>query len=287
MEPQNGRTDYIDSAGSAWSSLYDLSTIGRSILRSSHLSSEVTRQWLKPETHSAHLESSVGKGWEIFRVQLPIEPGLNNTRVTDLYTKNGGLVGYNAEMILSPDLGIGFVVLVATLDETNRDPKGAGTLWSLNELTTSIWLPAAEAAAREAAATNYAGSFVSEDGLNSSMSLAMTPGRRGLDIVQLVYNGTDYLAFTAANMGRAGGHLQFMDLRSDDKLAFQAVWQHPKRQGPDGIFMKDCILTWSEVDNLKYGGWGDDEFIITVDKDGKASGIEMPFFRTSFSKRVA
>lgn len=221
-------------------------------------------------------------------MQVPIEPDSNATRLVDLYTKNGGLVGYNAEIVLSPDHGIGIIVLVSTLDDSNPMPDDASTLWSLVELATSIWVPAAEAAGREAAAANYVGTFASEDGLNSSITLAVTPDRRGLDITSLIYNGTDYLAYSAATMGRTGGQLQYMDLRGNGDLAFRAIWQLAKRPlgGPAAVFLRDCIGTWAAVDSVKYGGFGDDEFIISVDGDGKASGVEMPFFKTQFSKRM-
>jgi hypothetical protein len=59
---------------------------------------------------------------------------------------------------------------------------------------------ATEAAAREAAATNFVGTFTSDDGLNSSISFKLIPDRQGLRITQLVHNSTDMLDMFAAQL---------------------------------------------------------------------------------------
>lgn len=272
-------------AGGAWASLGDFSEIGRSILRSSILPKHLTREWLKPVSHSAQLFSSVGQPWEIARMNVPIEPGSNNTRVVDLYTKNGGLGGYNAWLFLSPDHEMGIAVLVASI---SGGEAGSPTLFAMSELALATWIPAAEAAAREAAAANYVGTFRSEDGLNSSLSLEVVPDYQGVRITQLIYNGTDILQFLSDVAGRAGGSLQYMSLQDDGRLAFRAIWQTRKVQyPPNAVLTRECNFKWSDVDTLVYGNVGLDEFIISVDSgSGKATGVEMPALRTSFSKRV-
>jgi hypothetical protein len=243
----------------------------------------VTRAWLKPNSHSNDPFSAVGKPFEIMGMNLPVNKGSNATRVTYLYTKSGDIGGYNAEIILSPDHDLGIVVYAAGL---NNSATGASTFWTINEFTTQTWIPAAEAAARELAATNYAGTFASQDGLNSSVSFAMIPDYQGLRVTQLIYNNTDFLQVLATEFGIAGMSIQYMNLQDDGQLAFRGIFQKPREQGPYKVFRRDCNAYWTEVDGIKYGNEGLDEFIITVDGSGKATGVEMPFFRTSFSKRI-
>lgn len=219
-------------------------------------------------------------------MDLPVEPDSSATRTVYLYTKNGGIGGYNAEIILSPDHDIGFAVHVADLGSTS-DGAGSSTLWALNELAISTWIPAVEAAARESAALNFAGTFISQDGLNSSISLTKVPNYQGLRVTQLIYNNTDFLEILSEAFGYAGMSIQYMNLRDDGLLAFRGIYQ--KQKNPNAIpgsVIRDCNLYWSEVDTIKYGKIGLDEFIITVDKSGKATSVDMPMLRTSFSKRL-
>ena len=55
---------------------------------------------------------------------------------------------------------------------------------------------------------------------------------------------------------------------------------------PNGEFTDVLECNADLVDYVKYGDKGLDEMIITVDKNGKAIGVEMPALRTKFSKRV-
>jgi hypothetical protein len=220
-------------------------------------------------------------------MDLSVESGSNATRVVYLYTKNGGLGGYNAELILSPDHDIGIAVFVARLDPSG-DGEGAPTLWTINELASQTWIPAAEAAARESAGANLAGTFASQDGLNSSIQLSIVPNYQGLRVTQLIYNGTDFLQVLATGLGYAGMSIQYINARDDGQLAFRGIFQSQRQEGPSpGVFRRDCNAYWTEVDTIKYGNAGLDELIITVDKAGRATGVEMPFFRTTFSKRTS
>ncbi|KIW68111.1 hypothetical protein PV04_04078 [Phialophora macrospora] len=275
-----------NAAGGAWASLHDLSQIGRSILQSSLLPRYITREWLKPNSHSNDPYSAAGKPWEIMGMDLSVEPGSNATRVVYLYTKNGGLGGYNAQLILSPDHDVGIAVFVTGFGPSGAG-EGASTLWTINELATQTWIPAVEAAARESAAANLAGTFVSQDGLNSSIRLSIVPNYQGLRVTQLIYNDTDFLQVLATGLGYAGMSIQYMNARDDGQLAFRGIFQSQRQDGPSpGVFRRDCNAYWTEVDTIKYGNTGLDEVFITVDKTGRATGVEMPFFRTSFSNRT-
>ncbi|KAK4946532.1 hypothetical protein LTR10_014384 [Elasticomyces elasticus] len=271
-------------AGGAWASVADFSELGRSILQSSILPKHLSREWLKPISHSEQLFSSVGRPWEIARMDVPVSSGSNNTRVVDLYTKSGGYGGYNSWLFLSPDHEIGIAVLVASI---SGGEAGSPTLFALSELALATWIPAAEAAAREAAAANYVGTFASEDGLNSSVSLEVVPDHQGMRISQLVYNGTDILELLSLVWGKAGGSLQYMSLQDDGRFAFRAIWQTPKGQYPaSAVLTRECNFEWSDVDTITYGNIGLDDFIISVDTNGKATGVEVPALRASSSKRI-
>ena len=71
--------------------------------------------------------------------------------------------------------------------------NGAVALSVLSELAIATWIPAAEAAAREAASTNIAGTYTATNGLNSSISLELVPDYKGLRVAELTYNGTNVL----------------------------------------------------------------------------------------------
>jgi hypothetical protein len=270
------------SAGGAWVSLHDMTSIGRSMLQSSLMPKSVTREWLKPVSLSNDAFSAVGKPFEIFGMKLPVDAGSQTTRVVYLYTKNGGLGGYNAELILDPDHNIGIAVLVA---DTCSADEGGSTLWALSEMATRTWVPAAEQAARDAAQSNLAGTYASQDGLNSSISLAIVPNYQGLRITRLIHNGTDFRQVMATQFASPGGSMQYMNVQEAGRLAFRATWQSPKTSR-NNIFLRDCNAQWSEVDTLKYGGLGLDDFVIDVDDHGRAKGVEMPALRTKFSKRA-
>ncbi|KAJ9604586.1 hypothetical protein H2200_010699 [Cladophialophora chaetospira] len=275
-----------NAAGGTWASLHDFAAIGRSVLRSSILPPYVTREWLKPNSHSNDPNSAVGKPWEIFGMEVPVSEGSKTTRNVYLYTKNGGIGGYNGQLILSPDHNIGIAVFVTYFNPTT-DGAGSSTLWTINEMAVQTWITAAETAAREAAAANFVGTFASQDGLNSSISLAMVPNHQGVRIARLIYNNTDFLDVLNTELGHPGMTIQYTNLQDDGQLAFRGVLQSQKQQtSPSVVFQRDCNAYWTEVDTISYGGVGVDEFIITVDRNGKATGVEMPFLRTNFSKRV-
>lgn len=109
-----------DREGLVISSGSDLATICQSILASSLLPQTLTRRWLKPISNTADLRFSVGMPWEIARTTVPVQNVVfgnstseSSTRITDLYTKNGGIGAYYAQIALSPDHGFGFVLLTA------------------------------------------------------------------------------------------------------------------------------------------------------------------------------
>lgn len=261
-------------------SLGDLSSLGRSVLRSSLLPPALTREWLKSTSLTSSPGSVVGMPWEILRIDVPISLDSNKTRVIDIYSKNGGLGGYSTFLFLSPDHDIGLTILVASPD---GQAGGTEALVVLSKLALATWIPAAEAAAREAAIANIAGAYTAANGANSSISLEVVSGYKGLQIAEFTYNGLNVFEL----LGQVGATLQYMNLRDDGQLTFRAIPQYlrspPTAPSKIGLF-EECSTDWAGVDFFKYGGFGLDEFIIDVDETGKATAVQAPALRTTYSR---
>ncbi|KAJ4304649.1 hypothetical protein N0V90_000175 [Kalmusia sp. IMI 367209] len=182
-----GKDNHVTvSSGGLYSNAHDLRELGLSILHNELLCEDVTREWMKPRSHTASLTTSVGAPWEIYRLTVPVSPGSNRTRVSDLYTKLGGQVAYSAFLALSPDHDIGYSLLVAgTTATTDRIP--------LRDLIGEAFIPAAEAAAFENAAANYAGTFADPNNELSNLTLTVDEDKVGLGLPTLFIDGVNWL----------------------------------------------------------------------------------------------
>jgi CubicO group peptidase (beta-lactamase class C family) len=137
-----------ESSGGIFSTINDLAKFGTSILDSTLLPEEVTRKWMKPVSHTAHLQYSIGRPWEIYRYVH------SSGKVTDMYTKLGDSGQYGGYIILVPEYNAGFSVLGSSSSET-RSPA---TQLVTDVLTETI-LPALEAQAEREACRNFAGTY--------------------------------------------------------------------------------------------------------------------------------
>ncbi|KAF4468817.1 beta-lactamase [Fusarium albosuccineum] len=265
-------------SGGIYSNNADLRTTGLSILHSQLLSPASTRQWMKPLGGTASLTNSVGAPWEINRLSLPISPGSNRTRISDLYTKLGGNAGYAAVFALSPDHGIGFSVLVA-------GPSAVADRIPLRDAVGTVFVPAAEHAAVENAALNYAATFADESDPSSNLTLTVDKDRPGLGLESWNVNGTDWRSnltlpgldplpsssFTV-RLYPMGATSQTNS--SSEQISFRAVPQirpiAPRAavEGGQGLFDNGCE-TWFSV-----GFWDSiDEFVFQV-VDGRVVSVE-------------
>ncbi|OJD25891.1 hypothetical protein ACJ73_02742 [Blastomyces percursus] len=175
------------SSGGIYSNLADLRATGLSILQSKLLSPATTRLWMKPRAHLSSLTTSVGAPWEINRLTTSVSPNSNRTRVTDIYTKGGGQPGYTAIFALSPDHGLGFSVLVA-------GKTASGDRWPLRAAVGETFVVAAEHAAMENAAKNFAGTFYDEADGSSNATLALETGHTGLELKSWFVDGVEWRA---------------------------------------------------------------------------------------------
>lgn len=271
------------ASGGVYSTIKDLAKFGLSILNSTLLSPQETRKWLKPISHTASLRLSVGRPWEIFRITHPI-----NDRVSDLYTKEGDSSYFSSYLILSPDHGAGFSILIAG----NASTAIANT--AIADILTSTVIPALESQAAAEAAQKLAGTYIStSSNLNSSVTLSVEPSRgAGLLVTSWISNGTDMFSWLPL---QAGDELSLFptDLRSAPvgqagQVAFRGTFGFSDYKIDVGIFV-DQITTnsaWEDVDTAIYGGASLDLFVFDVDAKGNAITVTPAATRAKLQKEV-
>lgn len=178
------RTDLACRSGGIYSNGADLRTAGLSILNSELLSAATTRAWMKPLSGTGSLVELVGAPWEIARLMIPVTPGSNRTRVSDLYTKAGGNGDYTCIFALSPDHGIGYSILIA-------GATASSARWPLRDLVGETFIPAIEHAAVANGRRNFAGTFVDETSEGTNLTITVDEGRPGLGLESFYINGTE------------------------------------------------------------------------------------------------
>ncbi|KAK3344540.1 beta-lactamase/transpeptidase-like protein [Lasiosphaeria hispida] len=290
--PQND-TNVVNYSADAWgldigdlspgggysASASDLSTLGKSILRSTLLPPILTRRWLAPAIHSGSLLFSMGRPWEILRHAVPATLTSNITRHVDIYTKQGGGGAYTTAIALSPDHDIGVSIMTS----------GDVTQAVFNTITRAfldIWLGAAEEAARDQAQATYEGTYASKTpGDNSSVVVGLSPGEPALFVEQVISNGTDILEYIVNNNGALSGRegkvglwLYPMGL-VDEKEKSGGGGRRVAFRGWPGLVgekpAEDCG-SWAESDRLRWGNYPGDLYVFEVDQGGKASAVENP-----------
>jgi hypothetical protein len=244
--------------GAAFSSVNDMSAIGRAILSSSLLSAKTTRTWMKPTSETSSLIGAVGQPWEIFRATLGPD---ENNRVIDLYTKGGNIGGFGANFVLIPDFDVGFMISMA---------GGRGIVpFELSGIIVDHLLPALEEAARMEADELFAGTYRATNGVNSSLSLTTTPGVPGLTIESWVSNGTDIVR----EVFRSPPSFQMYPTNVKYNDDSEQSWRYSYISiGDVGPF--SACPSWVAVDRPAYGVYGLDEFVFHLNGDGKATAVE-------------
>ena len=269
------------ASGGISSTINDLAKFGISILNSTLLCPEETRKWLKPISHTGSLYESVGRPWEILRITQPV-----TGRVNDLYTKVGGATGYSSFLILSPDHGAGFSILVAG----NASTDLANTV--IADALSSTVIPALEAQAAAEAARNFAGKYISASPtLNSSLTLAVTPSSgSGLLVTSWISNSTDMFSWLTKS---AGDELALFptDLRTAafdqaGKVAYRGTFGSSTFPSGLGPFTDQQTVdgTWVLVDSKIYGGVILDLFVFDVDAQGRAVSVSPVATRATLRK---
>lgn len=139
---------------------------------------------MKPLSGTGSLVELVGAPWEIARLMIPVTPGSNRTRVSDLYTKAGGNGDYTCIFALSPDHGIGYSILIA-------GATASSARWPLRDLVGETFIPAMEHAAAQNGRRNFAGTFVDETAEGTNLTITVDEGRPGLGLESFYINGTE------------------------------------------------------------------------------------------------
>ena len=269
------------STGGLLSTSSDVAKFGINILNSTLLESDQTRKWLKPVSHTARLQYSVGRPWEIIRYSHP------SGHVTDMYTKLGDSGAYSSLMVLIPDYGAGFSILSASTLQTRAE-----ILSVIAETIADSLLPALQAQAGVEAEHNYVGTYTSTvHGLNSSLTLIHNQTESsppGLIISSWISNGTDMTTRFSGAFGPAPWRLlpSIADPKNG-KAAFLLVsnTDAPSLQSP-GLFSGTFIdfQDWVNVGSLTYGDIGVGSFVFDIGKRGKATAVTLPAFQVNLKK---
>lgn len=252
-------------SGGIYSSLRDLAAFGTGILNSTLLTPKQTRKWLKPSSHTANFNYSVGAPWEIVRYTSP-ETG----KVTDLYTKAGHSGDTDSHFVIIPDYNAGFTYLSVASNATLR----ASLTGPILDVVVAAVLPALEQQAAAEAIANFAGSYTSEDpNLSSSVTITFNETTvknvgAALSVSQWISSGTDMLASVID--GRPRLVLSIPD-QGDGRVAFYAL---PSSSVPSGLFTGTQATNgdWILLDAQRYGGFGM-VFVFDVDGEGRATAI--------------
>jgi hypothetical protein len=274
-------TANIISAGMMYSSISDISALGRSILRSSILSPAQTRRWLKPTSLTSDLRETVGYPWGLRRIIM--DPDRPYELIT-AFNKAGSIGRYSSLIALLPEFGIGFSVLVAgNLALSN---------WVLADALGDSILPAVQQAIREEAQENYAGNY-SSSALNSSVVFTTDATKPGLGISSWISNGTDMMAvsnflLSSSISANFSARLYPTDLQvtasdGSKQVVLKAIFEDLAAQAKDSRFTAGCG-TWIGPTAFVYGAMALDEFVFTLDPSGKAISVEVSALRLPMNK---
>jgi hypothetical protein len=236
---------------------------------------------MKPAAHTSSLAFSIGAPWEIYRTASNVTTG----RIIDVYTKSGGIGSYTSLIILIPDNEISLAILTA-------GPNGIVVNY-VAEMVVQALIPILENAARDETAKVFVGSYVSETGGNSSMSLAVDNGP-GLIVESWISNGADLLQTAEAYLGATGGgkvrsvRLYPTALKDDhcnqNQASYRAVFDISTELGPAPRVFTQNINAWEIVDETTYGEVGIDDIVFEFDSDGTVKYVEARVLRSRLAK---
>lgn len=278
------------SGGGFYSNTDDLTNFGKAILGHQLLTPSETRKWMKPTEHTSSLGMSVGGPWEIMRTHDLTSDG----RVIDLYTKSGALGFYNGMLVLIPEFDLTFALLMGGPEATGALPTiGTGKL-------VEVLIPALDAAAREDAKKNFAGTYI-DDSSNSTVTLVVDDGP-GLLMTEIVMRDVDFLESFALAAGVEGGpdpgtdlevtpRLYSSGLQADNQVGFRGIFEIGSVEDDTKLeetlpFIPDVSCTaFSQLDRTTYGMNSIEEFVFSVKEDGCAEAVDARFWRVKMGRQ--
>jgi len=272
-------------AGNMYSSPSDTSALGRAILRPTLLSPTLTRRWLKPLSWSSEPNAGVGSPWGVRRIVLPIT---NGKRVIDSFNK-AGRIGYcSSLLVLLPDYGVGFTILIA-------GPNIPGnTNFNLADLIGGQIVPALEAAAREQAGIKYGGEYIVDEEGKNYLKLTTQEDRPGLGVDTWASNRTDMKLISVVLSAGYEGVQPSVRLYPTGletikggrrRVGYKAVMEDlniPARVG--SMFSTDCG-TWVSFTSVTYGTHALDQWVFELEGD-EVVGVQIVALRV-FLKKVS
>lgn len=237
---------------------------------------------MKPLSHTANLNYSVGAGWEILRYVHP-----ETLAVTDLYTKLGDSGFNGGAVVLIPDYGAGFNCLVASSDAGRSDLQKL-----VLDAVIREWLPALEAQAAAEAQGNFVGTFVPEDKtLNTSLTLSVEPSVGGLWVSSWISNSSDIIKNQATVLKSTGG-LRFLPTvhdANDSKYAFRIRGGFNRTTeevlNSIGPFAGTGQDDWVFTGQFAYASEPLDLAIFALDEAGQAVSVDLPAFNVTLKKK--
>ncbi|CAH0057005.1 unnamed protein product [Clonostachys solani] len=266
--------------GGIYASTNDLSAFIRSILKSTLLSPEETRAWLKPLAHTSDPKFSIGAPWEIRRLSLN---STSDGRIIDLYTKDGSLMVYYSKVVLIPDFGVTLAINVAG--------DGAGTIIKLlSELMVSKYVPALEAIARKQTFQKFGGLYTSLE-TNSSIRIEVDDGP-GLAITSWINNGVDVLLETVPGIWGSPlfGHPRMYPTNLQNtsngtsSASYRVIFSLESQNDGLQIF-SDACSDWGLLDVASYGKVGLDDIVFSTRDIGEVVEVELRGFRKTLQRR--
>ncbi|KAK5675756.1 hypothetical protein LTS10_011483 [Elasticomyces elasticus] len=241
-----------------YSSIRDLSKLGRSILTSSLLTPAQTRRWLKPISSTSNLRNAVGRPWEIYHYsKTPTDP------IIDIYTKLGTIGNYSSYFGLVPAYDIGFAILA-------QDDTGASDLNAYADMAL-VALGALDKLARTQANDNLAGTFIRP---GENITVQLTGDDAGLAVTEWFNGDRDVLGTLAHDAGIA--FVKSLDLRiyPKNRMNWLGGWTSQSFQGvlQDKSALVDAgtptCISWKTIGLLPLN-----EFVFEMSGDGKAQNL--------------
>ncbi|GAB7362580.1 hypothetical protein MBLNU230_g2895t1 [Neophaeotheca triangularis] len=241
--------------GGLYASSSDMSTFSRYIL--THYNGIATGvNWFQPASWSAS-GSTYGMPFEIYRSEnlLP-----NTRRPVTFVTKSGALPSYFSRIVMMPEYGLGFSVLVAG-DQV--------LVQKIVSIVTEALLPVAEEAVWTHVSGHHDGVYTPTEGsqLKSSLTLA-THSSTGLAMTEFVSNSTDVLHAVLPLLGEIDTslpwHAQLVPtlLYKNEEEQKGEIWRILAVQDKSGARTEPwedfCIGNW---DILSYAGMPVNEIV--------------------------
>lgn len=266
-----------------YSSVADISALGRSILASTLLRPALTRRWLKPAALTSEPNAGVGYPWGVRRITLP---EANGKRTIDAYNKAGRVGYYGSLLNLLADYDVGFSILIA-------GPNIPGNMnFDLADIIGGALLPALETAARERADAVYGGYYY-DVAANSTMYITTQADRPGLGIDWWTSNGTDMAYVAVALQGEYTPvqpsirlyptGLETVAADGSRRVGFKATLEDLQLPARNSMFSTDCG-TWVGFTAVTYGSMPIDQFVFNLDPNGKVLSIEPIALRVKLQK---